>query len=70
MGTHSSSRRRGTSLAACAFGLTLALSGVLPIEAPQALPVAHAAPRTTVHWDTLRPAFGESATAPLSLIHI
>ena len=67
MGTHSSSRRRGTSLAACAFGLTLALSGVLPIEAPQALPVAHAAPRTTVHWDTLRPAFGESATAPASV---
>ena len=47
MGTHSSSRRRGASLAACAFGLTLALSGVLPIAAPQALPVAHAAPRTT-----------------------
>ncbi|WP_267208262.1 Rib/alpha-like domain-containing protein [Corynebacterium sp. Marseille-P8863] len=67
MGTHSSSRRRGTSLAACAFGLTLALSGVLPIAAPQALPVAHAAPRTTVHWDTLRPAFGESATAPASV---
>ena len=67
MGTHSSSRRRGASLAACAFGLTLALSGVLPIEAPQALPVAHAAPRTTVHWDTLRPAFGESATAPASV---
>ena len=67
MGTHSSSRRRGASLAACAFGLTLALSGVLPIAAPQALPVAHAAPRTTVHWDTLRPAFGESATAPASV---
>ncbi|PAT05299.1 hypothetical protein CKJ81_10610 [Corynebacterium hadale] len=67
MGTHSSSRRRGTSLAACAFGLTLALSGVQPIAAPQALPVAHAAPRTTVHWDTLRPAFGESATAPASV---
>ncbi|MBL7286715.1 hypothetical protein FPH17_11535 [Corynebacterium godavarianum] len=67
MGTHSSSRRRGTSLAACAFGLTLALSGVLPIAAPQALPAAHAAPRTTVHWDTLRPAFGESATAPASV---
>ena len=67
MGTHSSSRHRGASLAACAFGLTLALSGVLPIAAPQALPVAHAAPRTTVHWDTLRPAFGESATAPASV---
>ena len=67
MGTHSSSRRRGASLAACAFGLTLALSGVQPIAAQHTLPVAHAAPRTTVHWDTLRPAFGESATAPASV---
>ena len=67
MGTHSSSRRRGASLAACAFGLTLALSGVQPIAAQHTLPAAHAAPRTTVHWDTLRPAFGESATAPASV---
>ena len=67
MGTHSSSRRRGASLAACAFGLTLALSGVLPIAAQHTLPAAHAGPRTTVHWDTLRPAFGESATAPASV---
>ena len=67
MGTHSSSRRRGASLAACAFGLTLALSGVPPIAAQHTLPAAHAAPRTTVHWDTLRPAFGESATAPASV---
>ena len=67
MGTHSSSRPRGASLAACAFGLTLALSGVQPIAAQHTLPAAHAAPRTTVHWDTLRPAFGESATAPASV---
>lgn len=65
--------RRGITLAAYAMGATLIVTGVQPLAAPHALPVAEAAPsrtdadRTSITWDTLKPSFGDSASAAPSV---
>ena len=65
--------RRGITLAAYAMGATLIMTGIAPLAAPHAFPVAEAAPartdadRTTITWDTLKPSFGGSASAAPSV---